>query len=51
MTCPKCCGIMERKQAVNKDVIALEKPRFECRCGYVIDEATGVGHWPDAREA
>lgn len=47
MTCPKCCGQMIRKERINLRVGGLDPARFECKCGYTIDEATGRGYWPD----
>ena len=45
MRCPKCNGEMKRKQRVRPDGKGLEDPRFECYCGWVIDEKTEKGHW------
>ena len=48
MICPKCGGEMIGKQKVNDE--GLEPKRFECRCGWTVDEATGKGSWPDQKE-
>jgi hypothetical protein len=47
MECPKCHGKMSRKQRVKKNGKGLEPARYECRCGWAINEATGKGYWPD----
>lgn len=50
MDCPKCGAKMTRMQRVNKEVNGLEEARFECACGWTIEEDTGKGYWPDQKE-